>query len=134
MTTPHEDLGLGREFADSDLLLDSTQNVLDSLDAQARLDTDELESRADDDAETQEETQESQDGTGAKERRARQPALVTRAQAVHDAKDKVARKAKALDDKRAAQEKKPSAEAAQKVAKALTAVRALYRKGRRRST
>ncbi len=33
MTTPHEELGLGREFADTYLFFDSTRNVLDSLHA-----------------------------------------------------------------------------------------------------
>ena len=68
MATPHEDLGsaagtvtnTAREFADP--AFNSTQSILDSLDAEAREDANEGESGADDDAQPQE----SQDGTGAK--------------------------------------------------------------------
>ena len=96
MATPHEDLGsaagtvtnTAREFADP--AFNSTQSILDSLDAEAREDANEGESGADDDAQPQE----SQDGTGAKKVYVRRGVLVTRAQAVHDAQAKVAKKAK----------------------------------------
>ena len=95
----------------TDLATYSTQDVLDSLDEDVRQDADHGDSDADDETATQ-------DGTGGGKKHLRRSALVTRAKAVHDLQDKVAKKTKTLEERRAAQEKKPSGEAAEKVAKA----------------